>query len=70
MFGYTGAQLKKFFVAACGFVVTTLTTVLAVGPEVIPDAALVWVNIVIAVAASYGVFKVTNTPPGPTPPAG
>lgn len=70
MFGYTGKQLKKFFVAGAGFVATVLATVLAIGPEVIPEGGLVWVHIVLALATSYGVFKVTNTPPGPTPPVG
>jgi hypothetical protein len=65
---YSPGQVTKFLWALVGFFVTVLTTVLAVGPNLIPDKYLPWVHIVIAVATSYGVFSKPNTPPGPVHP--
>ncbi len=59
---YTLPQVYKAVVAVIGFVLTVLATALAVGPEVIPAAALPYVNIAIAVGTTYGVFKTPNAP--------
>lgn len=56
---YTPAQVRKLLVAIAGFVVVVLSTSLAVG-GVLPESWLPFVHVVIAVASSYGVFKVKN----------
>jgi len=71
MFGYSLSQVRKTIVGALGFAAGLAATILAVGPDVIPDGALPYINAFIAVVASYGVFKVENRPaPGePSDPA-
>jgi hypothetical protein len=70
MFGYSPAQVRKALVAAAGFAVTVLTTILATDADLISPRWLPWVHVVIGVAGFYGVFRVPNTPPGPVPPIG
>ena len=55
-------HIKKFLVALLGFVVIVLTTILSIGPEVIPTNLLVWVQIVLGVGTAYGVYAVKNVP--------
>lgn len=58
---YTPAQIRKVIVGAVGFVLTIVAALLAVG-DVIPDAALPYINAFVAVAGSYGIFKAPNAP--------
>jgi hypothetical protein len=60
---YTAKEVKKTIFAAIGFVLTVVTTVLALGPDLIPNAALPWIQIGIAVAGTYGVFAARNFDP-------
>ncbi len=60
---YSAAELKKMIVAGLGFVLTVVTTILALGPDLIPDEWLPWIQIVIAVAGTYGVFAAQNLGP-------
>jgi len=71
MFGYSLSEVRKFVIGTVGFAASLVATILAVGPDLIPDAALPYVNAFIAVVASYGIFKAKNTPaPGqPSDPA-
>ena len=62
MFGYSLSQVRKTVIGVCGFAAGLLATILAVGPDVVPDAALPYINAFIAVVASYGIFKVPNKP--------
>lgn len=57
---YTAAQIKKSIVAAVTFALTVIATVLAIGPDLIPDVALPYINIVVALAGTYGVFAAKN----------
>ena len=57
---YTAAEVKKAIVSFVGFALTVLATALAVGPDVIPDAALPYINIALAVGGTYGVYKARN----------
>lgn len=56
----TAAQIRKAVVAAVGFALTVLASILATGPDVIPNDALPFVHTFIAVAGSYGVYAVRN----------
>ena len=62
MFGYSLSEVRKFVIGAVGFAASLVATILAVGPDLIPDAALPYINGFIGVAAAYGVFKVPNVP--------
>jgi len=62
MFGYSLSQVRKTAITVVGFAAGLLATILAVGPDLIPDAALPYINGFIGVAAAYGVFKVPNVP--------
>jgi len=57
---YTAAEVKKAIVAFVGFAITVVTTILAVGPDLIPDAWLPYITIAVAVAGTYGVFGARN----------
>lgn len=57
---YTAAEVKKAIFTTAVFVVTVVTTILTVGPDLIPDAALPWIVIGLGVANSYGVFALRN----------
>jgi len=62
MFGYSLSQIRKFVIGVVGFAASLAATILAVGPDLIPDAALPYINAFIAVVASYGIFKAKNSP--------
>ena len=53
-------NVKKFLVAFVGTLSMVLTTILAVGPQVIPMGLLPWVQIFIASAISAGVYQVNG----------
>ena len=54
------SNIRKFLVAAAGMVVLVLSTILAVGPEIIPMNLLPWVQVIIALLVSKGVHAVRN----------
>lgn len=56
------SNIRKFIVAAAGMVALVLTTILAVGPEVIPVELLPWAQVVIALITGKGVYQVVNVP--------
>ena len=56
------SNIRKFLVAAAGTLVLVLTTVLAVGPEIIPTEYLPYIQVIIALITSKGVHKVRNVP--------
>jgi len=62
MFGYSLSEVRKFVIGAVGFAASLAATILAVGPDLIPDAALPYINAFIAVVASYGIFAAKNQP--------
>lgn len=63
----TAAQIRKALVAAVGFALTVLTSILATGPDLIPNDTLPFVHLFIALAGSYGVYAVRNgASPDPT----
>ena len=65
---YSPAQIKKALFAAAGFAATVAATVLAIGPDLIPDVALPYIHIGLALATTYGVFQAQNTKvPDPEP---
>ena len=56
------SNYKKFFVAVGGTLFMVLSTILAVGPELIPMKWLPWVQVILAIAISKGVHRVENVP--------
>ena len=56
---YKPAEVKKTIVAAIAFALTVLATALQVG-GILPDAALPYVNVALAVGGTYGVFQARN----------
>ena len=62
MFGYSLSQIRKFVIGVVGFAASLAATILAVGPNLIPGAALPYITAFIAVVSSYGIFKAKNSP--------
>ena len=56
------SNIRKFIVAAAGMVALVLTTILTVGPEIIPADVLPWAQVVIALITGKGVYQVVNVP--------
>ena len=56
------SNIRKLLVAATGFILLVLSTVLAAGPELIPIAWLPYVQVIIALLAGKGVYDVRNVP--------
>lgn len=55
---YTPAQLKKAIVGAVALLVST--AVAGLGSHLFPAAWEPWINLLITVAGTYGIFKVPN----------
>ena len=62
------SEVRKALVALAGFGAIAVSTILAVGPELIPAQYLPWVHVALGVASLCGVYGVRNAPaPKPTP---
>jgi hypothetical protein len=59
---YNLSEVRKTVIGVAGLAVTVLATALTLGPDLIPNSWLPWVQIVVAVATSYGIFAVPNQP--------
>ena len=59
---YALSEVRKTLIGVVGFALTIAATVLAVGPDLIPNKYLPWVLVAIAVGTNYGIFKVPNRP--------
>jgi len=60
---YSAAEIKKTIVAGVGFVLTVVVAVMTIGPDLIPNKWLPWIQVGIAVAGTYGVFAARNLGP-------
>jgi hypothetical protein len=59
---YHLSEVRKLLVGIVGFALTILATVLAIGPDLIPDKWLPWVVVAIAAATNLGIFRLPNQP--------
>lgn len=54
------AEIKKYLVAVVGFMVIVFSSVLATNPEIIPSNVLPYIQAIIGVVITTGVYKVKN----------
>ena len=60
IFGYTLPELKKSIVAFLGGLAFVLSAILETQADLIPPAALPWIQGFIGLAITFGVFKARN----------
>lgn len=59
---YALSEVRKTVIGVVGFLVAVLAAFLSIAADAIPNEWLPWVQVAVAVAASYGIFKVPNQP--------
>lgn len=59
---YAFSEVRKTVIGLLGFVVAVLAAFLTIAASSIPNEWLPWVQVIVAVATTYGIFKVPNQP--------
>jgi hypothetical protein len=60
---YAFSEVRKTVIGLVGFAVAVLAAFLTIAASSIPNEWLPWVQVIVAVATSYGIFQVPNQPP-------
>ena len=60
---YALSEVRKTVIGLVGFLVAVAAAFLTIAAGSIPNEWLPWVQVLVAVATSYGIFKVPNQPP-------
>jgi hypothetical protein len=59
---YALSEVRKTLIGLAGFVVAVAAAFLTIAADVIPNEWLPWIQVLVAVAGTYGIFKVPNDP--------
>jgi hypothetical protein len=59
---YAFSEVRKTVIGLVGFAVAVLAAFLTIAASSIPNEWLPWVQVIVAVATSYGIFQVPNQP--------
>lgn len=59
---YALSEVRKTVIGLVGFIVAVLAAFLTIAADTIPNEWLPWIQVIVAVATSYGIFKVPNQP--------
>lgn len=59
---YAFSEVRKTVIGLVGFAVAVLAAFLTIAASSIPNEWLPWIQVIVAVATSYGIYQIPNQP--------